>query len=657
MPDRKKFITIRGARQHNLKALDVRIPRGLLTVVTGPSGSGKSSLAFDTLYAEGQRRYVESFSAYARQFLERMDRPDVDSVDGVLPAVAIERKNSIRSSRSTVGTLTELADYFKLLFARGATLHCEDCGVPVQRDTAGSAADALIRDQAGQSITVTFPIVPNDVGGIEVADAWLRGRGWFRIADEEGTIRRLDRDGETIQGTGSEVLYVVQDRVVAQPDKRARLVEALEHALREGRGHARAFAPTGTRRFTSHLRCTDCARSYSLPSPALFSFNTPLGACEACNGFGRVIDVDIDRIIPDPALSLADGAIKPWTTPKTDWERERMAAWCALVGIDLDAPWASLSASDQSRVFDGEEATGWHGVRGWFRGLERKAYRMHIRVFLSRYRAYTACQDCHGARYSAATLLWRVGDLNLEDVGNQALEQAQAWHSALDLSTLQDQALDVVRREIGSRLGYLVDIGLGYLTLNRASRTLSGGELQRVNLTTALGSRLVDTLYVLDEPSVGLHPRDNHRLLGVLRGIRDLGNTVVVVEHDEAIIRAADHLIDLGPASGDAGGAIQYEGPPAGVTTADSATAIALRNPEIVPADRRAQGPWLTIYGARGNNLQSIDAAFALNALTCISGVSGSGKSTLVIDSLYRGLKRKRGETTEAPAPFDRIAG
>ncbi len=629
--------------------------------MTGVSGSGKSSLAFDTLYGEGQRRYVESFSAYARQFLERMDRPDVDAVEGILPAVAIERKNHIRSSRSTVGTITEIADYLKLLFARAGTLHCDDCGRVVVAQGPGAAAAAVLDLFEDQQVLVGFPLVPDDIGGVEIAEAWLLGRGWFRILAEGSSVfRRLDEDGAGALGSGADEVIVVADRTRVSVAGRRRLVEALENAMHQGRGRAVVVAGETRCRFTNQLHCAPCDRAYPAPVPALFSFNTPVGACDGCNGFGRVIDVDEHLVIPDTRLSVAQGCIKPWLSPKMSYERQKLTDYCARAGIDVATPWRALSEEARRRLFDGDRPGGWYGVRGWFQWLERKAYRMHVRVFLSRYRAYTRCADCDGRRLNPAALRWRVDGLTLPQLNALPIRESLRRLDALELGVMIEDALGVVRTELQSRLRYLVDVGLGYLTLDRSSRTLSGGEVQRVNLTSALGSKLVGTLYVLDEPSVGLHARDNDRLMRVLRSIRDLGNTLVVVEHDEAVIRAADHVIDLGPAAGADGGQLMYAGSVSGLISApQSVTGTLLRRPAaaLPPVRDRVVGGKICLMGARTNNLQGVDFEVPLGAITCVTGVSGSGKSSLVVDTLYRGLMRARGEPTADPGEHDRIDG
>jgi len=653
-------ITITGARQHNLNDVSVEIPIGKLTVVTGVSGSGKSTLAFDTLYAEGQRRYVESFSAYARQFLERMDRPDVEAVDGVLPAVAIDHRNHIRSARSTVGTVTEIADYLKVFYARAATLFCDGCGQEVTFDSPGLAAKKSVDKDYDQPILIGFPFNPERCGGPELAEAYLRGRGYFRVASADGqTIHRIDTNPDILE-TASDVI-VIQDRIRPTQTNHSRLVEAFEQAMREGLGQAVVIKGQDLQLFSNRLHCADCDRSYSHAVPALFGYNTPVGACPPCNGFGRVIGLDIELCVPDPRRSLSQGAVRPWTTPRGRRNRYKMNTYCRTVGIPLDVPWEDLTTDARQRIIDGDPDHRWRGLQGWFKRLERKAYKMHVRVFLSRYRGYFPCEDCKGKRLRTETLRWRVSGLNLAEFNDLPIERALKHMQTVQLPPSIERALKTVYEEITSRLEYLVDLGLDYLSLSRSSRSLSGGEVQRVNLTTALGSRLVGTLYVLDEPSVGLHARDNDRLLNVLRKIRDLGNTVVVVEHDEEIIRGADHIIDMGPGPGTAGGNVVFSGPPSRITrSAQSVTGRYLkktRDKTLAARSTQAHQGLCTVQNAHEHNLKNIDFSFPHGQLTCVTGVSGSGKSTLVVETLYRGLLRSRGEPTERPGLHNRIDG
>jgi excinuclease ABC subunit A len=654
-------IAIFGAREHNLKGVDVRVPTNALTVVTGVSGSGKSSLAFDVLYAEGQRRYVESFSTYARQFLERMEKPLVDRIEGILPAIAIDQRRPVKTSRSTVGTMTELHDHLKLLFARVGVPHCRSCGRPVVRDTAETAA-ARLAEHDGERALVTFDVpLPAALPWSE-ARAGLLAAGFIRALGPDGTV---DVESAEKPPAAGGTLTVVQDRLRIRPADRSRLCESLEHAFAHGRGRAAVVLVDAGRtlRFSTALECADCGFAVRDPVPNLFSFNSPLGACETCRGFGRIIDLDLDLVVPDPSRSIAAGAVKPWSTKATAWERGALLKFCRRRGIPSQAPWDDLTAAQRELVLEGDGRGEYPGIRGWFRWLEGRTYRMHVRVFLSRFRSYTPCPACAGARVKPEALDFLVGGRTIADVNAMPIGEADRFFADLALPTGQTQAVaGLILDEIRTRLRYLVDVGLEYLTLDRQSRTLSGGELERVDLTTAIGSSLVNTLYVLDEPSVGLHPRDTERLTRILRRLRDLGNAVVVVEHDPTIIRAADHVIDLGPGAGEAGGRVVFAGPPsrlagaAGSVTADYTTG---RSAIPVPATRRTpiRGLALRIRGATANNLKDVDVDVPLACFVAVTGVSGSGKSTLVEDVLYRGLKKRRGEPVGIPGACAAIEG
>jgi excinuclease ABC subunit A len=655
-------IDIVGAREHNLKGIDVRVPLGALTVVTGVSGSGKSSLAFDVLYAEGQRRYVESFSTYARQFLDRMEKPQVERIDGILPAIAIDQRRPVKTSRSTVGTMTELHDHLKLLFAKVGVPHCRQCGKPVARDDAESAAGRLLDAHAGARALVTFPVaVPAALPWSEVR-AGLLAAGFIRAVTPDGPV---ELEGcERSPATGGTVT-VVQDRLRLDGKSRARLVDSLEQALRHGRGRAAIVFPDmgHTERLSSALECAACGFAVREPVPNLFSFNSPLGACETCRGFGRVIGLDEELVAPDPQRTLGEGAIKPWSTPKTSWERGELLKFCRRRGIPTTVPWGHLEPAQRELVLAGDGRGDYPGVRGWFRWLEGRTYRMHVRVLLSRYRSYVECSACAGARVKPEALDFRVGGLTIADINRLSIGDAERFFASLRLGSGQSEAVaSLILDEIRARLGYLVEVGLEYLSLERQSRTLSGGELERVDLTTAIGSSLVNTLYVLDEPSVGLHARDTERLTRILLRLRDQGNAVVVVEHDPAIIRAADHVIDLGPGAGERGGQLVFAGPPAAMSGApDSITAEYLsgRKRIAVPLDRRRglRGLGLRVRGASANNLHDIDVEFPLACFVAVTGVSGSGKSTLVEDVLYRGLKKRRGQPVGIPGECRAIEG
>jgi excinuclease ABC subunit A len=530
-----EFIEVVGARQNNLKGINLKLPLGELTVVTGVSGSGKSSLAFDTIYAEGQRRYVETFSPYARQFLDRMDKPKADRIDGIPPAIAIDQTNPVKTSRSTVGTMTELNDHLKLLFARAGQLFCRQCAKPVRRDSAGSIYGQL---PVGE-LLITFPVmVPRNFSETEVR-ALLEKQGYRRITQRGGQLE------------------VVQDRV--QYRQRARVIESLEAALKAGQGRV---AVNG-QKFSSDLHCAACDIHYRDPVPNLFSFNSPIGACETCRGFGRTIGIDYDLVIPDDTKSLAAGAIKPWQTESYRECQDDLMEFAGKRGIPTDVPWRELTTDQRRWVIEGEgswEDRQWYGVRRFFDWLETKSYKMHVRVLLSRYRTYVPCRTCGGARLKPEALLWKIAGQTIHDIVRMPIADGYGFFNDLKLPAPLDEATDLLLNEIRTRLRYLVDVGLGYLTLDRQSRTLSGGEVQRVNLTTALGTSLVNTLYVLDEPSIGLHPRDIHRLIGILHRLRDAGNTLLVVEHDPDVIRAADRILDMGPGPGERGGEIVFYG-------------------------------------------------------------------------------------------------
>jgi excinuclease ABC subunit A len=661
-------IRILGARQNNLKGFDLDLPLDRLIVVTGVSGSGKSSLAFDTIYSEGQRRYVETFSPYTRQFLDRMDKPRVDRIEGIPPAIAIDQTNPVRTSRSTVGTMTELNDHLKLLWARAARLYCSGCGREVRRDTADSIYEAL----AGLQIPwllITFPVtVPENFTEAEVTGL-LAGQGYRRIHRREG--RRWE---------------VIQDRVQNSPAKRGRIVEDLEAALRFGQGRVTVYPldeklqAGSPRRFSADLHCPDCDIHYRDPVPNLFSFNSPLGACETCRGFGRTIGVDYDLVVPDPSKSLAQGAIKPWQSESFGEMQTDLLRFARKREVPVNVPWSALSQSQRRWVLEGEgewEEGLWYGVSRFFRWMESKAYKMHIRVLLSKYRAYRLCPACGGARLKPEALLWRLGEgteegkergLTIHEAALLPIERCRQFFGELRLPRHQEEAAEQLLAEIRSRLAYLVDVGLGYLTLDRQSRTLSGGEVQRINLTTALGTSLVNTLFVLDEPSIGLHPRDIERLIRVLHRLRDAGNTLVVVEHDPAVIRAADLVLDMGPGAGERGGEVVFFGSLRELARSRrSLTArylFAERPGPALPGRPAASEPAagadagaIEVLGAAEHNLKGIDVRIPLNRLVCVSGVSGSGKSTLVQDVLYNALRRLKRKPADPPGRHRGILG
>ena len=648
-----RSISVKGARQHNLKNLDLEIPLNEITVVTGVSGSGKSSLAFDTLYAEGQRRYVETFSPYARQFMDRMDRPRVDKIEGIPPAIAIDRKDPVRTSRSTVGTMTEITDYVKLLYARRGQLYCRSCGNPVSPETPAHVWDVLRQTPTGSAVVITFAYPTTSISPQEVR-GHLQQMGFDRLYLNK-MIVALD---QWQPDPGQNEIPVVADRFMLRPEDRARILDSLELAFRFGGGRLEVWiSPDGHHVFSNKLECAACNIPYNTPLPNLFSFNSPIGACDTCRGFGRTIGIDLDLIIPDTSRSLKDGAVKPFGS----WQEGRMEFedlmdFCRRRKIPTTIPFRKLKAAHKKAIIEG--TSSYYGIEGFFRWLETRTYKMPVRVYLSRYRSYDICPDCDGTRFKEETLLYRLADLNIARIYAMNVKRALDFFDALPVSD-RDEASLLILDEVCSRLKYLRDVGLGYLTLDRQSRTLSGGEVQRVALASALGSSLVNTLYVLDEPSIGLHPRDNHRLIRILKGLRNLSNTVVVVEHDPEIIRESDYLLDLGPRAGERGGQVMYFGPTAGVN--GSLTGQYLKGLQQIPvADRRRKpkkNQWLTIKGAKENNLQNINVAFPLGLFVCLTGVSGSGKSTLAEEILYKAAKRALGDPQGRPGHHRTVSG
>ena len=646
-------LRLRGARQHNLKGLDLDLPLHRITVVTGVSGSGKSSLAFDTLYAEGQRRYVETFSPYARQFMERMDRPRVDWIDRIPPAIAIDRKSPVRTSRSTVGTMTEVTDHVKLLFARLGRLHCRGCGKPVVPETPEDAWRALRAFDEGSRVLITFPVSLEE-GGVDEQRRDLARLGFHRVIGPEGL---QDLEAWTPR-PGEQEVHVVTDRFPLRRSDRTRVLDSLEQAFRLGKGRAHFHVdPDRTLSFSRTLDCADCRIAYTPPTPNLFSFNSPVGACETCRGFGRVIDIDLDLIIPRPERSLADGAVKPWGgEDEGRGEYRDLMAFCRRRKIPVDVPFERLSETHRAAVIEGDGS--FYGIRGFFDRLETKTYKMHVRVYLSRYRTYRICPDCRGARFKEEALLYRLEGRTIGEVYGLSVDEAEGFFAGLSMPT-NDKASRLVLDEVLHRIRYLQEVGLGYLTLDRQSRTLSGGEVQRVALTSALGSNLVNTLYVLDEPSVGLHPRDAGRLVRILQGLRDQGNTIVVVEHDPEIIAHGDLMLDLGPGAGERGGEVTFFGAPS--TSGESPTGRYLSGRVRLPVPRTRRKPvrdrWLTVEGAGENNLRDIDVRVPLGLLVGLTGVSGSGKSTLAEEILYKGVKRALGDPRGRPGRFRALHG
>jgi excinuclease ABC subunit A len=654
-----RVIQLRGVRQNNLKGVDLDLPLGRLIAVTGVSGSGKSSLAFDTLYAEGQRRYVETFSTYARQFLARMDKPDADRIEGIPPAISIEQKNPVRTSRSTVGTMTEINDYLKLLYAKAGTLHCRACGRKVRVDETRYVIRKLRERPTGERVVLSFPLHAAEVGSAKALRTRLETMGYTRVVRGGRVVRLGDLDGDPFEDG---VCRVVADRFAVGPDlDRRRVADSVESAYRMGAGHLAIHGPgKSVRPFSLHLHCAPCDLPYRDPTPNDFSFNSPIGACPGCKGFGRTLEVDLDLVIPDPGKSLLENAIRPWSTERTGEERDEMFAHCAREGIPIDVPWRDLTDAQRDAIL--RRSDDFFGVEGWFAWLERRTYKMHYRVLLSRYRSATTCAHCCGTRLKPDSLLTRVGGKTVADVWALPVHDAHAFFEDLKLGRAAEAVAELLLNEIRGRLGYLVDVGLGYLTLDRPSRTLSGGEAQRVSLTTSLGSALVHTLYVLDEPSIGLHARDTGRLTDILEGLRDRGNTVVVVEHDPSIIRRADHLVDLGPRAGEQGGKIVYQGDLEGLMRhrpSLTGAYLAGRASVPVPGTRRLVDleDAVTVLGPRENNLAGEDVTIPLGAFVCLTGVSGSGKSSLVEGILHPALARRFGETVTHVGAHDGLEG
>jgi excinuclease ABC subunit A len=691
-------ITIRGARTHNLKGIDVDIPHNKLTVVSGVSGSGKSSLAFDTVYAEGQRRYVESLSAYARQFLERIEKPDVDHMDGLAPAIAIKQKNQTRNPRSTVATATEIYDYLRLLYARCGTVTCLHCGGIVKRDSVDEIVASLLALPEGTRAYALFPIeraevklealrgssvevveVPAPVKTaklsnkkaakpapatpvIDITDSLkerlteLRRRGYNRLF-QNGRIVEFSTPESLLELDFSQPIFVLIDRLAISPEVRARIVDAIETGYRES-GEIRfqtvpreeSQAPA-LFRFSAAFECTTCHRAYREPEPRLFSFNNPFGACPRCQGFGNTIDFDPNLIIPDKSKTLDEGAIAPWTTTKYRVHHGEMKRAAAAAGVPVDVPWFDLTPAQQAFIEDGKGS--FPGIRGFFAELDRKKYKLHVRVFLSKYRGYASCPDCKGQRLRAEARAVLINNRNICEVSALTITAAQEFFDNLKLSPSQTEIAGKILEEVRQRIGFLHQVGLDYLTLDRLSSTLSGGESQRIQLATSLGSRLVGALYVLDEPSIGLHTRDTAKLIHIMEELRDLGNTILVVEHDPDVIRAADYLLDLGPGAGELGGQLLAAGTVAEVThNPNSITGKYLSGRLTIPVPKFRREPGrehLKLTGARIHNLKGVDLDIPLGLLCCVTGVSGSGKSTIVHQVLYRALMQALGQA-EGPA-------
>src|ERR1700736_2179803 len=662
-------IVVRGARVHNLKNVDFEVPHNTLTVVTGVSGSGKSSLAFDTIYAEGQRRYVESLSAYARQFLERMEKPDVDEISGIAPAVAIRQKNSTRNPRSTVATATEIYDYLPLLFARCGQTYCIKCGALVRRDSPDDIATKVLSMAPGRRFYVLYALriaVPPSTAtrrigkkkpaappqdALRTALSEIQKRGFNRLY-QDGRLHEFSSPETLLDVDFSRPVYVVVDRLSVIPDCRSRLIDSIEICYREAGGEAiLEFVPDADNAaerlvFNDRFECKNDGTLYQEPEPRLFSFNNPYGACPRCQGFGNTIDFDLNLVVPDPSKSLDDGAIEPWTKPRYRALFQEMKKWARSRGIPTNVPWRQLSAEQRRLVLEGDPENDFDGVKGFFAWLERKKYKLHGRVFLSRFRGYATCPECGGTRLRPEARAVRIVGKSITEICKFTVKEARTFFSTLQLTQAQEKIADKILEEVRSRLQFLDEVGLDYLSLDRLTSTLSGGESQRIQLATSLGSHLVGALYVLDEPSIGLHPRDTQRLIDILKSLRDLGNTVLVVEHDPDTILAADHVIDLGPGAGELGGKLLFSGSyEAMLGEHKSLTGRYLSGELRIPVPNirhKPNGKFLRLFGATLHNLRNVDVMIPLGMLTVVTGVSGSGKSTLVHDVLYRALGAKR---------------
>lgn len=719
----ERTIRLRGVRVHNLKGIDLDIPHRKLVVLCGLSGSGKSSLALDTLYAEGQRRYIESFSAYTRQFLERLEKPEADLIDGIPPAMAVTAKQPPRSSRSTVATAAEIADYLRLLYAKIGQVFCQGCGQPVLRHSPRTVAEVVEQLPRGRRLMIAFGLWPENNSSNEGVERFLelagqlQQQGFIRLVvgcrmvdlsaetperlraifDQQRPRRRDKPAPAAAETSGVDTpvpsvpwMYGIVDRLTTGGAAASRLLDSLETALERGRGSCWVFVeeaegegaaleeppsssalrgqrieidgrPWRRMGFAADWVCLDCRRRYLPPEPRLFSFNHPWGACPTCEGFGNIIDVDMDLVVPDPKKSLREGAIAPWNTPAYAHELEELLRLAPRYGIPTDVPFAELAPEHLDKIIHGAPERDFGGLDGFFAWLERRKYKMHIRVFLSRWRSARPCPACGGARFRTEALAVRIGGRHIAELMAMKVSDAVGFFRQLPLSDWRRQAAQTVLAQIQARLEYLEAVGLGYLTLDRTLRTLSGGEMRRVALSSALGSSLVNMLYVLDEPSIGLHPRDIQRLVDVLRALRDRGNSVVVVEHEESIIRAADQVIEIGPGAGERGGQIVFQGSPQEMEQSpDSLTGdyLAGRRGVGLPARRRSpQHGWIRLAGARGHNLKNITVEFPLGVLCVVTGVSGSGKSTLVQDTLYPALCRRLRKEASKPCPYDDLLG
>jgi excinuclease ABC subunit A len=665
-------IELRGVAVHNLKQVDLDIPHRQLVVICGVSGSGKTSLALDTLYAEGQRRYIESFSVHARQFLQRLDKPQADRIDGIPASIAITHGEVSRSGRATIGTTTEIIDYLRLLYAKIGRLYCPTCGQLVERTSPQAAAERLLQMPSGTRLIVAFSPGPTSGETREELVTRLKREGFVRII-VGGQTRNLG--DERVADEGASELLVIVDRLVTGEPSVQRLRDSLETAFTNGGGRAEILVEgtAGANEaisiddrtfqrfdFSDRLECSRCRRTFADPEPRRFSFNSPLGACPKCEGFGSIVESDLQKIVPDPSKSIREGAIAPWNTPAYKHELDELLALAGDFEIRVEVPFQELSPRELELIREGVPERQFGGLTGFFRWLERRKYKMHLRVFLNRWRSSRVCPTCHGKRLNEGALAWRVGGKNIADASELRIDEAADFFAGLPLSESERKITRTLREQVQSRLQFLQQVGVGYLSLDRTLKTLSSGEAQRVSLTSVLGSSLVNMLYVLDEPSIGLHPRDVERLASVIVRLKSRGNSVVMVEHEEAMVRKADQLIEMGPGAGTRGGEVVFQGSLSElISSGDSVTAdfLAGRRGVSISQRRPATHGWIKLFGARGNNLKNITVALPLGVLCAVTGVSGAGKSTLVQETLYGALCRRKRRDCEEPLAYDEVVG
>ena len=648
-PKRNGYIEIKGARENNLKNIDVLIPRSMFTVVTGLSGSGKSSLVLDTVYREGLRRYINCLSTYARQFIEKVDRPAMDDIEGLPTPIAIESRNSVINSRSTVGTTTEIYDYMRLLFAKIGKTHCPGCGKEVSEHSPQSLTRLLLEKFPGKRAVICFETEKG------AALSQYMKKGYSRVY-RDGKTEDMEKSGEH----ADRKTQIVTARTVIGERSKPRITEALEAAFSESSRAVVHIVSGQSLRFSKELRCDLCDIAFEKPTPNMFSFNSPYGACEQCSGFGRNLEIDPELLVPDPGLSLAEGAIEPFTKTSYRKQMRKLLAFAEEVGINVEKPFSELSVKEKDLVFSGNE--DYYGAKGYFRRLERKNYKTHIRVFLSRYRSAFTCGDCGGSRLKEKALNVRIGGKTISDLSGMSVKDLKFWFDRVVLSAYELEIVSDIMKEINSRLDFLIHVGLDYLTLSRLTRTLSGGEAQRINLACQMSSRLTETLYILDEPSIGLHARDMERLNSLIGELRGRNNTIILIEHDLETIRSADYIVELGPHAGEGGGEVVYQGTLGSFlrSAKNSITRKYLSNEkkiEVPSSRRKTAGNSVNVIGASENNLKNIDVSFPLGSLTCVTGVSGSGKSSLVNDILYNALLRKFRRKTERVGKHERIEG